>query len=57
MVCKNADNKWDLVGVTSWGYGCADPVYPDVMARVSALKNWVRTTIDDNGGPRGRPAV
>ena len=52
MMCKNPVNgKWDLVGVTSWGIGCADPQYNDVLARVSQYIEWIQKTIDDNGGP------
>jgi len=52
MVCKHrASGLWDLVGVTSWGVGCANPNYPDVMARVSQFQTWIRSTVDANGGP------
>ncbi|XP_004929525.1 trypsin, alkaline C [Bombyx mori] len=32
-----------LVGVTSWGYRCADPFYPGVNARVSRFTDWIAT--------------
>ena len=51
MMCKNANGIWDLVGITSWGKGCADPNYPDVLARVSAFNLWIKATVDSNGGP------
>ena len=52
MACRHRQTGlWDLVGVTSWGIGCADAGYPDVLARVSRFQNWIRTTVDSNGGP------
>ncbi|CAH0714430.1 unnamed protein product, partial [Brenthis ino] len=30
-----------LVGITSWGYRCADPFYPGVSVRVSSYTSWI----------------
>ncbi|XP_041988320.1 trypsin CFT-1-like [Aricia agestis] len=30
-----------LVGITSWGFGCADPFYPGVNVRLSSYVDWV----------------
>jgi hypothetical protein len=46
LVCLNNDTGfYELHGTTSWGYGCADPDYPGVWARVTSVMGWINDTM------------
>ena len=36
------DGRWAVVGVTSFGWGCAEVVEPDINTRVSHYIKWIQ---------------
>ena len=44
-MCQASDNRWHLVGVTSFGDGCAQARSPGVYTRVSLLESFISDVI------------
>ena len=45
-VRSSDDSRWLLIGATSWGYGCADVIYPGVWSKVSYVLDWINDNAD-----------
>ena len=41
------DGLWYLVGITSFGSGCAKPGIPDVFTRLTNYSQWIADTVRD----------
>ena len=40
LVCQD-EGVWRLVGVVSWGTGCAEPNHPGVYTKVAEFLGWI----------------
>lgn len=50
MVCKK-DGTWNIVGIVSWGYSCAEAYQPGVYTRVQSYLDWINQVLAYYGGP------
>ncbi|KAH9514779.1 Trypsin-7 [Bulinus truncatus] len=45
------NNTWTIIGIVSWGYGCADPGYTSVYTDVMVVKSWINDVLNDPSHP------
>ena len=56
LVCEFS-GKWYLVGITSWGRGCADPNKYGVYAKVPVFMSWTNAKMNSNSTPNTTSAT
>ncbi|XP_044019325.1 transmembrane protease serine 9-like [Aphidius gifuensis] len=47
LIAERLDKKYELIGVVSWGNGCAREGYPGVYTRVTKFLDWLKTNARD----------
>uniref|UniRef100_A0A5F9CC73 Transmembrane serine protease 5 n=1 Tax=Oryctolagus cuniculus TaxID=9986 RepID=A0A5F9CC73_RABIT len=49
LVCPDG-HMWRLVGLVSWGRGCAEPNHPGVYANMAEFLDWIHDTVQSELG-------
>ena len=40
LIMTNSDGEYELIGIVSWGYGCAQAGYPGVYSKIQSRLDW-----------------
>ena len=40
LIMTNFDGEYELIGIVSWGYGCAEAGYPGVYSKIHSRLDW-----------------
>ena len=40
LIMTNDDGEYELIGIVSWGYGCAEAGYPGVYSKIHSKLDW-----------------
>jgi len=46
LICADEESQPVVVGVTSWGFGCAEPNSPGVWTKVSSYIDWIEENMN-----------
>jgi len=49
LIMTNDDGEYELIGIVSWGYGCAEPGYPGVYSKIHSRLDWFFSYIGEPG--------
>jgi len=49
LTWRDGAGKWNIIGVVSWGIGCADARFPGVYAEVFKALDWVKSNSQAGG--------
>jgi secreted trypsin-like serine protease len=55
LIIPDGNGGFNQAGVVSWGYGCAEPNFYGVYARISTVKSWIDSYIGGDATPTATP--